>query len=221
MPNAASSQDWNNFCTAASQSQFGGKVGISRAIQVRLRDWAVENGILQAGQVAPVEAYAAFIGQFLAANVSLEKEKSAEEIAQEAADAKLAEDRRNAGRLFTKDEATNPVRDLTAEYVKRDPIVEHNTAQEARLNAARNPVAERMQQMENVVARMSPTAIPGTVDESYGANVVTMSSGKISHYQTQLAIAAAKEKNVQARAKFAEQQAQAAAQAAANPKQGI
>ena len=82
-----------------------------------------------------------------------------------------------------------------------------------------NPVAERMERMEGILARMTPANIPGRVDESYSANVVTMASGRISHYQTQLAIGAAKKRNVQARAKYAE--AARAAAADANSKRGL
>ena len=84
--------DWNNFCEATKRFPEG-TVGISREIQVRLRDWAVESGLIAPGVVGPVDFYAAVMAQFLGAGCNLQREKTAEEIAAEAAEAKLAEDR--------------------------------------------------------------------------------------------------------------------------------
>lgn len=220
MASQASKQDFANFVQAAQQEGFRGKVSPDPEIRARLRDWAVESGLLKPGDVAPAEAYAAFMGQFLAANVSLQRTKTQTELDAEAAGAKLAEDRRKAGRLFGPDD-DNEVRPTHKinEYADRDALRDHNAAVDAALMKKQNPVAERMERMEGILARMTPANIPGLVDESYSANVVTMASGRISHYQTQLAIAAAKEKNVQARAKFAE--AARAAAADANSKRGL
>ena len=71
MASQASKQDFANFVQAAQQEGFRGAACPEAQIRARLRDWAVESGLLKPGDVAPAEAYAAFMGQFLAANVGL------------------------------------------------------------------------------------------------------------------------------------------------------
>lgn len=207
--------DKEGFETAAAAYP---EVYANRDAHVAVRKFLVENNFLNPGDTADAQVYAMALGMMKANGALPQRVKTAEEIAAEAAEAKLAEDRRNAGRLFSKDDEVRPTRKI-GDYADRDSLRDHNAAVDAALAKKQNPVAERMAQMEGLLARMSPAAIPGLVDESYSANVVTMASGRISHYQTQLAIAAAKEKNIQARAKFAE--AEAAREAAANTGRGI
>jgi|HubBroStandDraft_6_1064221.scaffolds.fasta_scaffold01344_5 hypothetical protein len=207
--------DFSAFTQAAQQ--YGSRVWISRAVQCFLRDFMVETDWIEPSATADVSLYAAALGHHLAAGTLPVKQKTAEEIAADAEAARLAEARRNMGVVKYED---RPVRKLTDEAVQRDPIAEHNTATDAAFARKQNPELARREQRDQLAERMNPgQGIPGLVDESFSGNTV-YTSGRVNHYKTQQAVDAAKQRNIQAKARFDEQQA-AAAQAAANSRKGI
>lgn len=221
MPTKTSQQDFDNFTAAANQPQFGGKVSVSREVQVKLRDWAVANGVLQPAQAAPVEAYVAIIAQFIGAGVSLERTQTAEEIAQAEADAKIAEDRRKAGVVWRDSDAPNAVRKLDEFARRRDVVGDHNSEVDRALQVKQNPRLARQEQTDALLDRMNPGRlenkdIPGLVPEDKTSNTVYR-LGRVSYTETENAVAAAKQKNIQTRAAWeAGREAREAAQTAAS-----
>ncbi|MFZ0581950.1 MAG: hypothetical protein WAN72_11780 [Candidatus Acidiferrales bacterium] len=191
----------------------------NRDAHIAVRRYLVENNFLNPGDTADAQVYAMALGMMKANGTLPQRVKTAEEIASEAQAAADLEARRNMGVMYKKDEPDKPTHVIN-EFAERDALKEHNDQVDAAFARKRNPVAERMQQMENLLARTDTTQqIPGLKDESWSGNEVYI-GGRVAHYKTQCAVAAAKEHNVQARAKYAEQKA-AATEAAATQKRGI
>lgn len=208
--------DWNNFCEATKRFPEG-TVGISREIQVRLRDWAVESGLIAPGVVGPVDFYAAVMAQFLGAGCNLQREKTAEEIAAEAQAAADLEARRNAGVIKYEDK---PYKKLTDQFVNRDPVAEHNARMDDAFARKQNPELARREQHAQLADRFPAEATPGLVDESWSANEVYV-GGHVARFASSQAVEKAKAHNLRVRTEYAERQAAAQAAAANQTKRGI
>jgi hypothetical protein len=203
-------QDVNVFKQAASG--FGDRVWLSRDTHVACRAYLVGEGFIDPGAtVNDVAIYNVAIAALLEQGklpVKPAPVKTAEEI-------QLEEDRKNFGVVRYEEQKS---RNMTAEYVQRDPIKEHNDRAEAALQARRNPQATRREQMDNLLARTDTSAqIPGLKDEH--EQVYVGDTGRISHYRTQIVQQQNKEHNARVRAEHA--QRQAAATAANSTKKGL
>jgi hypothetical protein len=201
-------QDVSFFKQAASGYP---NIWVSRETHVACRAYLVANDFIEPGATADATVYGLAIAAMIANGTLPQRVKTAEELAAEAAAAKLAEDKRNMGVVRYEDK---PVRKLTDEVLNApDRREQHNAAVDRQLNR----ISPEQDFREALDARMQVgAAIPGLKDEReqvYAAN------GMINHYRTGLVQQQNREHNTRLREAFARRQAEDAAEA--NSKRGL